>query len=78
MPPGEVTTSIQWTRDRAKFDSFSLHRSSTKPVAAQTFTSGVPSFVNEHAFVNLCEFSYARKKLDESAEVVVEKFQFLP
>jgi hypothetical protein len=47
-------------------------------VAAHAFTSGVPSPGHETVRMNLYVFDNRRVRLQHGAEVIIEKFEYLP
>jgi hypothetical protein len=79
-PPGQVTYSFQWEPAKVSFQALrggdGISQRST--VATHVFTSGVPSPGSESASMNFCAFGYSKVPLEGDAEVVIDKFQFLP
>jgi hypothetical protein len=77
-PAGPLTTILHWMPDSASFATIRGRNPKDKPVAAWTFTAGVPTPSGEKTYINLCEFGYARVPMEHGAEVVVDRFEFLP
>jgi hypothetical protein len=76
-PPGRVTYSFGWEPGRA---TFRTQRGANKSpaIAEHVFTSGVPSPGKEAIHMNLYVFRNNRSPLQRAAEVVIEKFEYLP
>ena len=72
---GVITHSIQWQAGRLSFRSI---RASGEAVAQHDFTSGVPTPGIESVRLNLYAFRGGKVPPDKSAEVVIEKFEYLP
>lgn len=79
-PPGVLTHSFRWEPGRLHFRtvSGSTTNAGSQPVADHVFTSGVPSPGIESVRMNLYFFRSARIPLKDGAEVVIEKFEYLP
>lgn len=79
-PSGVLTYSIRWEPGRATFRTVRgpVAGSKTSLVAEHVFTSGVPTPGVESARMNLYIFRSAKKPLESGAEVVIEKFEYLP
>jgi hypothetical protein len=79
-PPGLLTYSFQWEPAKVLFrvdrgaDSVSRHTAA----ASHAFTSGIPSPGSESASMNFCAFGRSKVPLENDAEVVIDKFQYLP
>ena len=80
LPAGELTHSFDWEPGRVTFKTFrgADESSKTRPIAEHAFTSGVPEHGAESVRMNLYVFRTAREALHNEAEVVVEKFEYLP
>jgi hypothetical protein len=74
-PAGRLTHVIRWERGRMMFRTL---REGGATVAEHDFTSGVPSPGIESVRLNLYAFRAATNPLRESAEVVIERFEYLP
>ena len=79
-PSGVLTHSFLWEPGRVSFQTFkgSGHPASAQPVAKHAFTTGVPSPGIESVRMNLYVFHAAKVALTNEAEVVVQKFEYLP
>jgi hypothetical protein len=79
-PPGLITYSLQWKPGQASFQAIREGAMNTqaRPFASQVFTAGIPSPGTESAQMNFCNFGYSKVPLQKEAEVVIEKFQYLP
>ena len=79
-PSGVLTHSIRWEPGRATFRTVrgSDKAPATQAVAEHIFTSGVPPPGIESVRMNLYVFHGAKNPLQHGAEVVVEKFEYLP
>jgi hypothetical protein len=79
-PAGRLTYSFDWAPGRVAFQTV---RGSGIParadmVAGHVFTSGVPSPGSETVHINLYIFDNRRVRLQNGAEVIIEKFEYLP
>jgi hypothetical protein len=79
-PSGVLTHSFRWEAGRVSFrtDRGSEAGSKTRAVAEHVFTSGVPSAGIESVRMTLYVFRGAKDPLQNGAEVVIEKFKYLP
>ena len=79
-PSGKVTFMLRWEEDRAEFKTFrgDVSRWEAPAAAGHIFTSGVPAAGNENIHMNLYVFGNQRQPKLPNAEVVVEKFEYLP
>jgi len=78
IPRGSVKTGFRWSPGSAAFSTTHGEGRNGKPAAAWTFTTGIPVPTGERIYINLCEFGYPRIPLQHGAEVVIDRFQFLP
>jgi len=78
VPAGPITAGFDWSSGKSTFLAARGAREGTKPFATWTFTAGIPPTGDEHLYVNLCEFAYAKLPMQNEAEVVLDRFQFLP
>ena len=74
VPPGVLTFSLEWQRDRAAFRT----KRGAAIVAEHVFTSSVPSPGIESMRMALYIYRKAEVKLQQPMEVVVERFTFFP
>jgi hypothetical protein len=79
-PSGVVTHSFRWEAGRVSFRTVrgSEIGSNSRPVAEHVFTLGVPSPGIASVRMNLYVFHGAKVPLQNGAEVVIEKFEYLP
>jgi hypothetical protein len=79
-PSGTLTHSFRWEPGRLSFRTVRGSRTGTgsRPIAQHVFTSGIPSPGIESVRMNLYVFGSAKIPLENGAEVVVEKFEYLP
>ncbi len=75
-PPDPVTASLHWESGKATFEAAPAH--STHSFASHVFSSGVPTPGDERVRMHLCGFHFSKVPLEHEAEVVVEKFEYLP
>jgi hypothetical protein len=80
-PAGTLTYSLSWEPGRASFRT--LRGSAAggikgEIIAAHTFTSGVPAPEAESVRLNLSVFYGQKNPLRHGAEVIFEKFEYLP
>jgi hypothetical protein len=79
-PSGPVAYSFRWEPGIISFES---RRAGTKmtgmyTISAHIFRVGTPSPGGESVHVNFCAFEYSKVPLQHEAEVVIERFQYLP
>jgi hypothetical protein len=78
-PSGVLRHSFHWEPGRIAFRTVrGSENAAPHPVAEHVFTSGVPSPGIESVRMNLYVFASAKIALANGAEVVVEKFEYLP
>lgn len=78
IPKGSVSTGFRWSPGSASFSTAHGASQNGKPVAVWTFNTGVPAPTGERTYINLCEFGFPKVPLEHGAEVVIDRFQFLP
>lgn len=79
-PAGVLTHMFRWEPGRAAFKTL---RGSGTGLGAETihehaFTSGIPTPANETVHIDLYDYHHSKSSLQQPAEVVIEKFEFLP
>jgi hypothetical protein len=78
-PSGVMTHMFRWEPGRVSFETV---RGSTvggiTPASEHVFTSGIPTPANETAHVDLYDYHHSKRSQQQPAEVVIEKFEFLP
>jgi hypothetical protein len=79
-PAGRLTHSFRWQQGRVSFKTVlgAMAGSSSRTVAQHDFTSGVPAPGAETIRINLYVFRHGSIPLKNGAEVVIEKFEYLP
>lgn len=79
-PAGRLTYSFDWSAGRVVFqtDRGSGGGRNTGNLASHVFTSGVPTPGGEAIHLNLFVFDDRRTHLQTGAEVIIEKFEYLP
>jgi len=78
--PGVFTHILRWEPDSASFRT--VHGSTAGPggkgISEHTFTSGIPAAAGETVHIDLFDFYHSRNTSQRPAEVVIEKFEYLP
>lgn len=79
-PAGVLTHSIHWEPGRATFSTVVQSRDTGTPriVNEHVFTSGVPAAGGDLVRMNLYVFGKGNVPLKNGAEVVIDKFEYLP
>jgi hypothetical protein len=80
VPPGVLTHTLRWQPGTASFTSTRgpVAASGSKSIAEHVFTSGVPAAGGETVHIELYEFHHSRNISQRPAEVVIQKFEYLP
>ena len=80
VPAGRLIHSLTWQEGRATFRTVrgASDGSRGATIAEHTFTSGIPTPGIESARINLYSFARGKQQQKDPAEVVVEKFAYLP
>jgi hypothetical protein len=80
VPSGPLTYSFQWEPGKVSFRAVrgADKLSQRNAEATHVFTSGIPSPGSESVSMNFCAFGYSKMPLENNAEVVIDKFQYLP
>jgi hypothetical protein len=74
-PAGTLTYWMNWEAGRVAFKAL---RGGSRMVAEHVFTSGVPAAGSERIRMNLYAYANSRNPIKHEAEVVLEKFEYLP
>ncbi|MBZ5593520.1 MAG: glycoside hydrolase family 16 protein [Acidobacteriia bacterium] len=79
-PAGVLTHSFHWEPGRISFATVrgSQTGAGARTAAEHVFTSGIPSHGIESVRMNLYVYRSAAVSLENGAEVVIEKFEYLP
>jgi hypothetical protein len=80
VPGGSLTHSLRWEPGKA---TFTTSRGATTganllTVEKNVFTTGIPTPGGEAAVIDFCDFKYSKVPLQSQAEIVIERFQYLP
>jgi len=80
VPPGVQTHILRWERGIVSFKTVpdSVVGSGSKTIGAHVFTSGVPTPAGETVHFGLYDFHHSKNALQLPAEVVIERFEYLP
>lgn len=80
IPQGRLTHSFRWEPGRVRFRTVrgAVADPKSAVVAEHEFASGVPSPGGESIRMNFYYFGYSPLPLQNEAEVVIEKFEYLP
>ena len=80
VPPGRLTFSMDWEPGSISFQTWkgSVDATQGKRISDHTFVSGVPPAGGETPHMNPCVFGYGKVTLQHEAEVVIDRFQYLP
>lgn len=79
-PAGLLTYSFDWEPDSVSFvtSAGDAVPGPRKAVASHVFTTSIPQPTEETAHINFCAYGYSKVPMQHDAEVVIEKFQYLP
>ncbi len=79
-PAGMVTHSFHWEPGRVTFQSEigSVRGPNARPAVTHIFSSGVPVPAKETVRMNIYDFRHSGHPSQPPAEVVIEKFEYLP
>jgi hypothetical protein len=80
VPAGVVTHTLRWQPGEASFKTTRgpVETSRSKAIAEHVFTSGVPAAAAENVHIELYEFHHSKSVSQVPAEVVIQKFEYLP
>jgi hypothetical protein len=79
-PAGVLTHTLDWQPGVARFKTTRgpVVSAGSKSIGEHVFTSGVPTPAAEAVNIELYEFHHTKNSSQRPAEVVIEKFEFLP
>jgi hypothetical protein len=79
-PAGALAHSFRWEPGVASFKTTrgSAVGTGSKSISEHVFTSGVPTPAAETVHIELYEFHHSKNSSQHLAEVVIEKFEYLP
>jgi hypothetical protein len=80
VPAGVLTHTLRWEPGIASFKTTRGPEvgSGSKSISEHVFTSGVPTPAAETVHIELYEFHHSKNISQRPAEVVIEKFEYLP
>lgn len=80
VPAGELTHVLRWESGSASFKTYrgTAIGPSTKSLYEHVFTSGIPTAAAETVHLDLYDYYHSRSAKHVPAEVVIEKFEYLP
>ena len=80
VPAGVLTHIIRWEPGVASFSTIpgSVVQNKVKNVSEHVFNSGIPIPALEKVHIDLYDFHHSRNTSQRPAEVVIEKFEYLP
>jgi hypothetical protein len=80
VPPGVVTHTLRWEPGSASFKTVigSVAGTAAKSISEHVFTSGIPTAAGETIHIDLYDFFHSKSTSQRPAEVVIEKFEYLP
>jgi hypothetical protein len=80
VPPGVFTHMLRWGPGSASFKtvSGSVAGAAAKSISEHVFTSGIPAAAGETIHIDLYDFYHSKSTSQRPAEVVIEKFEYLP
>lgn len=80
VPDGTHAYSFRWEPGNAVFKSTrgSAESADEASVSEHTFTTGIPDATGQTAHIDLYDFHYSKISVHKPAEVVIEKFEYLP
>jgi hypothetical protein len=78
VPAGILTQSLRWEPGQATFSTTAGDPAMARVINQHVFTSGVPAPGGDSVRISLYAFGKGQIPLKNEAEVVVEKFEYLP
>jgi hypothetical protein len=80
VPSGVVTHTLRWKPGVASFKTVRglLAVPGSKNISEHVFTSGIPAAAAEVIHIDLYDFFHSKSNSQRLAEVVIEKFEYLP
>ena len=80
VPSGRMTYSFVWDPAKVSFRATQGTNGGSQGngLASHTFTSGIPTPGSESVSMNFCAFGFSKVPLKNDAEVIVDRFQYLP
>jgi hypothetical protein len=80
VPAGVLTHTFRWGPGVAAFKTLRgpVMNNGSKSISEHVFTSGIPTPAAETVHIELYEFHHSKNSSQHPAEVVIEKFEYLP
>jgi hypothetical protein len=78
VPAGALTHILGWQPGAASFKTTRGPVEASRSIAEHLFTSGVPTAAAETVHIELYEFHHSKNISQRPAEVVIQKFEYLP
>jgi hypothetical protein len=80
VPPGVLTHTLHWQPGVASFKTTrgAVVSAGSKSIGEHVFSSGIPTPASETVHIELYEFHHSKNSSQHPAEVVIEKFEYLP
>jgi hypothetical protein len=78
VPAGRMTYTLHWQPESATFSATRGPAPGARVVRQHIFTSGIPQATGQTVHINVYEFHRAGNSPQQPAEVVIEKFEYLP
>ena len=79
-PGGVLTHTVRWNAGMASFNTIrgAVVDAGSKNIAEHVFTAGIPNAGAEKVHLDLYQFKRTKGFSQRPAEVVIEKFEYLP
>jgi hypothetical protein len=77
-PAGRMTYTLRWQPESATFSADRGSAPGAPAISQHIFTSGIPQAMGQTVHIDLYNFHHAGSSLQQPAEVVIEKFEYLP
>jgi hypothetical protein len=80
VPAGVLTHTFRWEPGVASFKTIrgSVEGVGSKSISEHVFTAGIPTPAAETVHIELYEFHHSKNNSQRPAEIVIEKFEYLP
>ena len=79
-PPGPLVQVLHWEPGKASFEAVreGVGDPKRRIIFSKVFTTAIPSPGSELVNIDFCDFKHGKVSEQNEAEVVIEKFQYLP
>jgi hypothetical protein len=78
VPAGRMIYTLRWQPESATFRAARGSAPDAPAVNEHIFTSGIPQPTGQTVHIDLYNFHHSGSSLQQPAEVVIEKFEYLP